>query len=214
MRRFGEFVRARRAKLELPLRVFCEKNGIDPSNWSKIERGRLAPPQGETLERYAKALKLKKGSPDWFEFCDLAAAEAGRIPPDLAEGEVASKLPVLFRALRERSKGQSRVISRTTIEEMARKIRDRFAPQKIVLFGSYARGDANDSSDVDFLVVQATTLPKPARSAPIYSLLRDYPVSKDILVYDPRELAEYAALPASVVARALAEGIVLHEKQG
>jgi predicted nucleotidyltransferase len=214
MGRFGELVRARRAELGLPLRVFCEKNEIDPSNWSKIERGRLAPPLGETLERYAKALKVKKGTAEWFEFCDLASAETGRIPPDLAGGEIAAKLPVLFRTLREGSKERSRVMSRETIEEMARKIRDRFAPEKIVLFGSYARGDANDSSDVDFLVVKATTLPKPARSAPIYSLLRDYPVSKDILVYAPRELEDYAALPASVVHRALAEGIVLYEKQG
>ena len=100
MGRFGEFVRARRAKLEVPLRQFCEANEIYPSNWSKLERGLLSPPQGETLERYAKALKLKKGSPEWFEFCDLASAETGRIPPDLADSEFAAKLPVLFRTLR------------------------------------------------------------------------------------------------------------------
>ena len=105
---FGEFVRARRAELELPLREFCEKNEIDPSNWSKLERGRLAPPQGETLARYAKALRLKKGSPEWFEFCDLASAETGRIPPDLAESEIAAKLPVLFRTLRESAKDGGR----------------------------------------------------------------------------------------------------------
>ena len=105
---FGEFVRARRAKLGVPLRVFCEANGIDPSNWSKLERGRLAPPQGETLERYARALRLKKGSPEWFEFCDLASAETGRIPPDLAESDIAAKLPVLFRTLRESAKDGGR----------------------------------------------------------------------------------------------------------
>jgi transcriptional regulator with XRE-family HTH domain len=108
MGRFGDFVRARRAELGLPLRVFCEENEIDPSNWSKVERGRLAPPQGEALGRYARALKLKKGSPEWFEFCDLASAETGRIPPDLAEGEIAAKLPALFRTLRESAKSGRR----------------------------------------------------------------------------------------------------------
>ena len=108
MGRFGDFVRARRAEMGVPLRVFCDENGIDPSNWSKLERGRLAPPQGETLERYARALRLKKNSPRWFEFCDLASAETGRIPPDLTEGEIAARLPVLFRTLRESAKDGGR----------------------------------------------------------------------------------------------------------
>lgn len=108
MGRFGDFVRARRAEMGVPLRVFCEDNGIDPSNWSKIERGRMAPPQGETLERYAKALKVKKGSAEWFELFDLASAETGRIPPDLAESEIAARLPILFRTLREHAKDGGR----------------------------------------------------------------------------------------------------------
>lgn len=108
MGKFGEFARTRRAKLGLPLRVFCEKNGIDPSNWSKLERGLLQPPQGETLTKYAKALRLKQGSAEWYEFRDLAAVEAGRIPPDLTEKEIASKLPVLFRTLRDSAKDGGR----------------------------------------------------------------------------------------------------------
>lgn len=108
MARFGEFVKARRAELGFPLRVFCEKHGFDPSNWSKLERGRLAPPQGQTLGKYARALGLKKGSSEWFEFFDLASAETGRIPPDLAESEIAAKLPVLFRTLRESAKDGGR----------------------------------------------------------------------------------------------------------
>lgn len=123
MGRFGEFVRARRATLGLPLRAFCEKNEIDPSNWSKMERGRLGPPQGETLERYARALKLKKSSAEWFEFCDLAAAEAGRIPSDLAEGEIAAKLPVLFRTLRESAKDGGRDTEKL-LEELKNIIRE------------------------------------------------------------------------------------------
>ncbi|MGH9365111.1 MAG: type II toxin-antitoxin system antitoxin SocA domain-containing protein [Thermoanaerobaculia bacterium] len=101
MGRFGNFVRARRAELGLPLRVFCDKNGIDPSNWSKIERGRLQPPQGDALKKCARALKLQHGSSAWYDFCDLAATEAGRIPPDLTDEETTGKLPALFRTLRE-----------------------------------------------------------------------------------------------------------------
>jgi predicted nucleotidyltransferase len=94
---------------------------------------------------------------------------------------------------------------------MAQKIVERFHPEKIILFGSYARGDASENSDVDLLVILRTPLPQPARSAPMYSLLRDYACGKDILVYAPEEVREYQALPMTLVHRALSEGIVLHE---
>ncbi|HUT34468.1 MAG TPA: nucleotidyltransferase domain-containing protein [Planctomycetota bacterium] len=103
------------------------------------------------------------------------------------------------------------MISRHTIREMADRIRERFRPEKIVLFGSYARGDATEASDVDLLVILRTDLAKPKRSAPMYSLLRDYPCGKDIVVYRPDEVAEYQHLPTSLIHRALAEGVVLHE---
>jgi len=106
------------------------------------------------------------------------------------------------------------MIGMRQIGEMSRRIGRRFEPEMIVLFGSYARGDAREDSDVDLLVVARTLLPKPKRSAPMYSLLRDYAISKDILVYTPEELEEYRQLRSSLVHRALEEGVVLYEKQG
>ena len=104
MTRFGEFLKDRRAALGQSLRAFCEEHGVDSSNWSKMERGRLPPPQGEILQKYARYLGVKKGSNDWFALFDLAAAETGRIPEDLREEEIAAKLPVFFRTLRESHK--------------------------------------------------------------------------------------------------------------
>jgi hypothetical protein len=67
-----------------------------------MERGLLPPPRAhDKLEEYASALGLKKGSDQWYEFFDLAAADAGRIPKDLlSDKEVVEKLPVVFRTLR------------------------------------------------------------------------------------------------------------------
>lgn len=100
--RFGEFFKKRRIALRKTLRQFCRDNGLDAGNISRLERGLLQPPQGrETLEAYAKLLKLKKGSDDWFAFFDLAAAATGRIPQELLDDEdVFDKLPILFRTLR------------------------------------------------------------------------------------------------------------------
>jgi transcriptional regulator with XRE-family HTH domain len=101
---FGEFfAHQRRTRTDLSLREFSETHGFDAGNLSKLERGRMSVPQSrDVLERYARALGIPKGSDDWYEFFDRAAAEAGRIPADLlSDADVARKLPVLFRALRD-----------------------------------------------------------------------------------------------------------------
>ncbi len=105
------------------------------------------------------------------------------------------------------------MVSMRQIEELGRRIAREFDPERVVLFGSHARGDATETSDVDLLVVARISSPKPKRSVPIYSMLRQYPFSKDILVYTPEEVDEYRHLRASLIRRALDEGVVLYEKQ-
>lgn len=105
------------------------------------------------------------------------------------------------------------VVTRQEIQELADQISQSCDPDLVILFGSHARGDATENSDVDLLVVAHSSLPKPKRSVPLYSLLRDYPFSKDILVYTPEEIDDYRHLRASLIHRALKEGVVLYEKQ-
>ena len=107
---------------------------------------------------------------------------------------------------------QTQVTSMDAIREMAGKIAEAFQPIRILLFGSYARGEAERDSDVDFLVISQDTRPRPQRSVPMYSLLRDYDCSKDILVYTTEEVEEYKDLKPSLISRALREGIVLYER--
>ena len=99
---FGAYFKAMRIRAGLTLRAFCQEHGFDPGNMSKLERGRLAPPESEDkLTKYATALGLEPGSDEWDEFFDRAAAERGRIPNDiLSDEEVLGRLPVLFRTLR------------------------------------------------------------------------------------------------------------------
>ncbi len=100
--RFGELFKRLRIESGQTLRAFCLNHGFDPGNISKIERSRLAPPKSQQkLTGYAKALGLKKGSGEWQQFSDRAAAEQGQIPADLLDDELVAKLPVFFRALRE-----------------------------------------------------------------------------------------------------------------
>ncbi|MDR2429151.1 MAG: helix-turn-helix domain-containing protein [Candidatus Margulisbacteria bacterium] len=100
---FGKLFFELRIKQGLSLREFCQKNGFDASNISKLERSILPPPQKETLEKYASALGLSPGMDKWYEFYDLAAAENRRLPSYISDEEVEEKVPIFFRALRDNS---------------------------------------------------------------------------------------------------------------
>lgn len=99
---FGAYFKECRISTGQTLRAFCLAHGFDAGNLSRLERGTFPPPESDAkLEEYAVALGLKRGSTQWYEFFDLAAAERGRIPSDiLADDAVLGKLPVLFRTLR------------------------------------------------------------------------------------------------------------------
>jgi len=100
---FGKFFkRMRMEKTGLTLRQFCKKNGLDPGNISKIERGLSPPPSSRgKLEKYASLLNIERDSDDWYDFFDFAAACSGRIPPDVMDDKrLAEKLPIVFRTLR------------------------------------------------------------------------------------------------------------------
>ena len=72
---FGEFVRDRRLARDLTLRDFCRRIGEDPSNWSKVERGILPPPQSiEKLNLIAKVIGIRKGGgKEYMSLLDEAA---------------------------------------------------------------------------------------------------------------------------------------------
>ena len=96
---FGEFIKEKRLAIDLSLRKFCELAGLDPSNWSKIERGvlplSLERPQ---LEEIASILKLKESGAEWIKFFDLAAVAKKKIPDYVYEDkEVLDALPIFFR---------------------------------------------------------------------------------------------------------------------
>ena len=89
-------------------------------------------------------------------------------------------------------------------------------PEKIILFGSRARGDAKPDSDVDLLVVESEPF-SPQRSrrqetVRLYSALRNLPVSKDLLIYSRDEFDQWKTSLNHVVGRAFREGRVLHER--
>ena len=98
------------------------------------------------------------------------------------------------------------------ISTMVDRIVGRFGPSRVVLFGSYARGTAIESSDVDLLVVLPNGTDRHHAAVEIHRVLGDLPVAKDIVVTTPEEVSRRGAIAGGVLRAALREGKVVYER--
>ena len=85
-------------------------------------------------------------------------------------------------------------------------------PERIVLFGSRARGEQSDESGIDLLAVEESDQPRYRRSPKYYRATRGTFPARDIVVWTPEEIREWEAVPNHFVTTALREGTVLHER--
>jgi transcriptional regulator with XRE-family HTH domain len=101
MNQFSELLKNLRIKRRLTLRACAADLGVDPSNWSKIERGiNPAPKDVETLKAWAHYFKLEYD--DAMSFFDAAALSRREVPDYIAsDKEIMDKLPAFFRSLRD-----------------------------------------------------------------------------------------------------------------
>ncbi len=96
------------------------------------------------------------------------------------------------------------------IQELADRIAREFSPERIILFGSHARGDAGKYSDVDLLVVLPFEGKSYRKATEIRSKVRpDFPV--DLVVRTPAELKQRLEWGDFFLQEAVGEGKVLHE---
>ena len=99
-----------------------------------------------------------------------------------------------------------------TIAEMVRRIVSRFNPDKIILFGSHARGKAGSDSDVDLLVVMPVKGSKRQKATEIDGTLADRTIPLDLIVVTPEEFARARDQIGSVLRPAALEGLVLYDR--
>jgi uncharacterized protein len=102
------------------------------------------------------------------------------------------------------------------IQEMARAIVREVNPRKVILFGSYGKGNPGRDSDVDLLIIQDKPFGKDRSRfreiSKVRRVLSQFRVPKDILVYSSDEVAKWENSMNHILAHCLREGRVLYER--
>ena len=89
-----------------------------------------------------------------------------------------------------------------------------YEPDKIILFGSWARGEANKQSDIDLLVIsdREKHLPRYKRGLDVRLQLSRFKTPKDILFYTHEDVERWRSVPHSFINMVLGEGQILYER--
>lgn len=103
-----------------------------------------------------------------------------------------------------------RTLSQATLDDIIRRVVEVAEPERIILFGSAARGEMNRHSDVDLLVVKdGSDLRR--LTARIYRRLYGVGAAVDIVMVTPQDVERYRDSHALVIKPALREGTVMYE---
>src|SRR5580765_3176487 len=99
------------------------------------------------------------------------------------------------------------------VADIVRRIVEAAQPEKIILFGSAARGEMGPNSDYDFLVIKQGKFAALRLTTDIYRRLRDTNGAVDIVVASTNDIKRYGDSPCLVFYPALKEGKVVYEAE-
>ncbi len=101
------------------------------------------------------------------------------------------------------------IISEETLQEIVRRIVETVAPEKIILFGSAARGEMGPDSDLDLLIVKSN-VHRRATAQRIEQSLFGINVPTDIIVATPEDIELHKDTIGLIYRPALKEGKVIY----
>ena len=104
------------------------------------------------------------------------------------------------------------MVSKKTINEAARRLAEGFHPQRIILFGSYARDTADEKSDVDILVISPLKKKRHALALEMNRSLWGLGLARDIIVLTPKEFEQEKKISGTIARYAFKEGKILYER--
>ncbi len=107
------------------------------------------------------------------------------------------------------------MVSEKIIKEATKRLVEKFHPERVFLFGSYARGTADEHSDVDFLVIN-----RPGKKYNRLSMMVEMDrtlgglgIARDIVVVTKDEFEEDKDIPGTIARYAVKEGRLLYERE-
>ncbi len=103
------------------------------------------------------------------------------------------------------------MIDQAVIARAAELLRQAADPERIILFGSYARNGADAGSDLDFLVVERDVADPASEMVRLMRVLGPLRLPADVLVVSRRDYADWSDTPGHILFEAAREGVVLYE---
>lgn len=102
-----------------------------------------------------------------------------------------------------------KALDEATLQEIIRRIVQVAQPEKIILFGSAARGEMGPHSDVDLLVIKSG-VHRRRLAMQIYRNMMGVGYAVDVIVVTPQDIERYGNCPALVIEPALREGRIVY----
>ena len=104
------------------------------------------------------------------------------------------------------------MVSTEILQKITERLLHEFHPDRIILFGSQARGMADDRSDVDILVVCPIEKKRRTLMVAMDRALKGLGIARDIVVLSPEEYERDRHIPGSIARPAFLEGKILYER--
>ena len=103
------------------------------------------------------------------------------------------------------------MISEATIQQAVDRLVAAARPLKVILFGSYARGDATENSDLDLMVIEREVPNKFDEMVRLRNVVGDVGIGVDVLVYSDQEASRRSQVPGTALYWAFTEGRVIYD---
>jgi predicted nucleotidyltransferase len=104
------------------------------------------------------------------------------------------------------------MVSAQVLQEATKRLVERFHPQRIILFGSQARGTAHVRSDVDLLVISSIRGKRHRMMVEMDRALSDLDSAFEVVILTPEEFDLDRQIPGTIGRYASLEGRVLYER--
>ena len=106
------------------------------------------------------------------------------------------------------------MVTEASLSQMVQRLVAAANPRKIILFGSYARGEADEGSDLDVMVIEEQVADMGREMVRLRQIIGNMETGVDVLVYSEQEVARRGQVAGTLIHEALREGRVLYEIPG